>query len=596
MCERKPTTTIAMLILVAWIGVGSAAELKDHWGDFLHYAMIGRFDLAKAHAQAILDGPADPAALFSLAEESPREYQILLRVREAQSDPELAAVADKVLALVEQGRQARRSDAKVVQEQVNRLLTTTTARGRILAIQQLQDSGEYSVPFLLDALADPSRQGGLDRIVEALSQLGAAAVRPLGAAIRAADAAVRVEVVRALGKIGSLEVLPYLKYEVENDKVDEIRSVAALGIKQVDPAAMDRSAAHLFFQVAERYYGRVDSDALRAGGAEPTNVWLWDPNQQRLACWSVDGRIFDELTAMRYCEWALRADGTFGRAIGLWVASFFKAEAVGIPMPAYFGEGHADAFVYATTAGPEYLHQALARAVQDKDAAVALGATEALVVTAGERSIFAAIGSMQPLLQALTFEDRAVRTSAAIAVAKAGPRGRLTESGVVVQNLADAVELGAGSGGPADANAVPYALRSAEAMLRLAEQRNTAFDLSIAESALAKAVQSGPTDLKVLAAEVLAYLGTASAQQAVADVALKADNDQDIRIAALGSLAVSAKINGSLLSDPAVDGLQSLIQSGDTPPELRTAAGTAFGALNLPSSRVKDLILDQAGE
>ncbi|MBP8304538.1 MAG: HEAT repeat domain-containing protein [Phycisphaerae bacterium] len=594
MCERKPTATIAALILVAWIGVGSAAEIKDHWGDFLHYAMIGRFDLAKAHAQAILDSPADPEALFSLAEASPREYQILLRVRDAQSDPELAAVAGRVLALVEQGRRARRSDANVVQEQVNRLLTTTTDRGRMLAIQQLRDSGEYSVPFLLDALADPAREGGLDRIVDALSELGASAVRPLGAAVQATDAAVRVEVVRALGKIRSLEVLPYLKYALELDKVDEVRSVAVLGIRQVDPAAMEQSAAHLFFQSAQRYYSRVDSDRSGATGSEPTNVWLWDPNQQRLACWSVDSRIFDELTAMRYCEWALRADGTFGPAIGLWVASFFRAEAVGIPMPAYFGEGHAGAFVYATTAGPEYLHQALARAIQDKDAAVALGATEALILTAGERSVFAAIGSMQPLLQALTFEDRAVRTSAAIAVATAGPRGRLTESAVVVQNLADAVDLGAGSESPADANAVPYALRSAAAMLRLAEQRNTSFDLSVAEAALAKAVRSGPTDLKVLAAEVLAYLGTSSAQQTIADVALKADNDQDIRIAALGSLAVSAKIHGSLLADPAVDGLSSLVRSGDTPAELRAAAATAVGALSLPSSKVKGLILDQA--
>ena len=594
MFERKTIAVISTLVLLAWTHVGSAAELKDNWGDFLHYAMIGRFDLAKAHAEAILEGPADPAALFSLAEESPREYQILLRVREAKSDPELAAVADRILALIEQGRQARRSDAKVVIEEVNRLLTTTTERGRLLAIRRLQDSGEYAVPFLLDALADPSQQERLDRIVEALPQIGTPAIRPLGAAIQAGSAAVRAEVARAMGKIGSLEVLPYLKYAVENDKVDEVQRVAALSIRQVDPTAMNRSAAALFFQSAEQYYSRVDSVATGAGEAGSTNMWLWDKDPQRLAYRAVDSRIFNELMAMRCCEWALRADGTFGQAIGLWVASFLKAEAVGVAMPDYFGDRHADAFVYATTAGPEYLHQALARALRDKDAAVALGAIEALIVTAGEKSIFTAVGSMQPLLQALTFSDRAVRYSAAIAVATAGPRGALIESRVVVQNLAEAVAVSLEPNAPADLKAGEYALRSGDAMLRLAEQRNTAFDLSMAQAALVRATQSGPTELKVLAGQVLAYQATAPAQQAIADIALKADNDQDTRIAAFGSLAVSAKINGSLLTDQTVDALYGLIQSGDTAPELRTAVATAFGALNLPSRKVKDLILDQA--
>ncbi|MHC4501022.1 MAG: hypothetical protein ACYS21_18125, partial [Planctomycetota bacterium] len=66
----------------------------------------------------------------------------------------------------------------------------------------------------------------------------------------------------------------------------------------------------------------------------------------------MDRSYFNELMAMRVCEWALKADPGFGPAIGLWIAAYFKAESANVAMPVYFGEAHADAFVYATTAGP----------------------------------------------------------------------------------------------------------------------------------------------------------------------------------------------------------------------------------------------------
>jgi len=591
MSKRMSSAVVSFLMISSWIGVGGAAELKDNWGDFLHYTKIGRFDLAKAYAQVILDSSPDPVSLFNLTLDDPQNYQILLMVHEGKSDPDLVAVTDKVLAVIEQGRQARRSDAKVILEEIERL-ASSTERGRMIALRRLQDSGEYAVPLLVDALADPARRDQLDKIVLALPQIGGPALRPLAAALQANSAAVRVEVVRALGKIGSPEGLPYLKYVVEYEKTDEVRQVAALGIRQIDPDAMTQSAAALFFKLAETYYNHTDSAGSATTGV--TNMWFWDADQQRLVRKPVDSRYFHELMAMRCCEWALRADGSFGLAIGLWLASFYKAEALGVAMPDYFGDRHANAFVYATTAGPEYQHQALARAIRDDNADVARGVIEALIVTAGEKSIFSPIGSIQPLLQALTFRDRAVRTIAAIAVATASPRGQFTEGQLVMENLGAAVAISLEPNAPADANSGNYALRSAQAMLRLAQQRNSAFDLSIAQEALVKAARSGGTELKVLAGRVLAYLGTSAAQQAIAEMALKADNGSDVRIAAFESLAVSAKINGGLLADQTIIAIYGLIRSGETETRLRTAAATAFGALNLPSQKVKDLILDQA--
>ena len=67
-----------------------------------------------------------------------------------------------------------------------------------------------------------------------------------------------------------------------------------------------------------------------------------------------------------------------------------------------------------------------------------------------------------------------------------------------------------------------------------------------------------------------------------------------MRISAFNALVDSAKLNGNMTSDATVGAIYALIQSRDTEPDLRAAAAAAFGALNLPSQKVKDLILDQA--
>ncbi|MHC4497501.1 MAG: hypothetical protein ACYS21_00140, partial [Planctomycetota bacterium] len=81
---------------------------------------------------------------------------------------------------------------------------------------------------------------------------------------------------------------------------------------------------------------------------------------------------------------------------------------------------------------------------------------------------------------------------------------------------------------------------------------------------------------------------------AVAAMALAETNALDVRVKAFESLAVSAKINASLLDAETIDAIYSLVGSQEADSKLRAAAAAAYGALNLPSQKVKDLILDQA--
>jgi len=592
----KAKTAIAILV-IAYLGVStcSAQTLEEDWNDFLHYTKIGRFDMAKGHAQAVLASNPDPVKLLELSRANQQGYQILVKVNEVAPDAELADLSGKVLAIIEQGRFIERTEPRIIAEEVRRL--SSTDRGWLTAVKRLRNAGEYAIPFMLDAIADQSRENELPYIVRALPQIGRDAIRPLAAALQTENVPLKAQIITALGKIGYPQSQAYLKYIIENDDSSQLRAMAQDSISQINPDMLQVPAAQLFYELSEKYYYHAQSLAP-AQDAGFANVWFWDSDAGKLVREEVDKSYFNELMAMRSCEWALKADAGFGSAIGLWLASFFKAESAGVEkMPAYFGERHADALVYATTAGVEYLHQALARAVKDNNAHVALGVIEALATTAGEKSLLYQMGPSQPLLQALSFNDRMVRYSAAIAIGAAGPKEGFAENKLVVANLAEALGQGSqtpagGANGWSEEIAENYAVRAAEVMLSLAQARNSVLDLSAAQPALESAVSD--KRIQVLAGQILAYLDSPGAQRAIAAMALDANNAPDVRISAFISLATSAKLNANMLPDETIDEIYALISSDATDTELRSTAAAAYGALNLPSRKVKDLILDQA--
>ena len=591
--------TALAVIAVALCSVNAcfAQAVEDSWDEFLHYTVIGRFDLAKGYAQELLAGDPDPEKLLELSKENPQGYQILVRAKETAPDAELVDLCGRVLAIIEQGRFIRRSAPAIIAEEVRRL--TSTERGWFIAVKRLRDAGEYAIPFMLDALADSSREDEMPNIVRAFPRIGRGAIRPLAAALQTDNVTVKAEIITALGKIAYPQAQPYLKYVVERDESAKLRTFAQDGLRQIDPDALQIPAAQLFYDLGEKYYYRANS-LTPIEDVNFANVWFWDPDSGKLAREQVDSIYFNELMAMRCCEWALKADAGFGPAIGLWLASFFKAESAGVAnMPDYFGDRHADALVYATTAGVEYLHQALARAVKDKNAYVALGVIEALGTTAGEKSLLYKLGPSQPLLQSLTFNDRMVRYSAAIAIGSAGPTEGFAESKLVTANLAEALGQGpeaesAGGNGWNAEIADSYALRAAETMLKLASTRNKAVDLSGAQDALVAGISDARSEIQILSGQTLAHLNSPGAQRAIAGMALDTGNAVEVRILAFDSLATSAKLNANMLGETVVDAIYELISSDDTDPDLRSAAAAAYGALNLPSRKAKDLILDQA--
>jgi hypothetical protein len=592
----KRTVVIILAVGLFISCTGFSQTLEQNWNDFLHYTRIGRFDLAQIYGKALIQDPNNAVQVFDLSQQNTTGFQLVQQAQRG-ADPNLAELSGKILKVIEQGSLLRSTDPAVIYEEIKRL--STTERGFQTGSKRLTSAGEYAIPFMLEALTQADRQKEYPNILRALPMVGRDALRPLSAALQTDNQVLKSQIIEALGQISYTQALPYLKYILENDSSQELRTLAGNSIRKIDPAAMNTSAAQLFYKLAEQYYYHTQS-LEPVHKTDLLNIWFWDTEKKKLTSEEVSSEYFYELMAMRNCEWALKADANFGSAISLWLASYFKAESAGIgSMPEYFGKEHPDAIMYATTAGVEYLHQGLARAIKDKNAYVALGLIEALATTAGEKSLFYRVGTEQPLVQALSFGDKMVRYSAAIAIASANPQENFSDSKLVVANLAEALTQKEKSSDDEkslwnEKIADSYALRSVTAMLELAKAHNTVIDLSAAMSNLISAGDSNNPDIQTLSAQVLSHIANPAAQQAIAKNAVNPNKGLEIRIDAFDSLAVSAKLNGNFLTDQQITGIYKIIQEAETNAELRNAAATAYGALNLPSRKVKDLILDQA--
>ena len=114
------------------------------------------------------------------------------------------------------------------------------------------------------------------------------------------------------------------------------------------------------------------------------------------------------------------------------------------------------------------------------------------------------------------------------------------------------------------------------------------FNAAVAEGALIQAINDQRIDVAILAAEVLSRINSTAAQEAIARVALDEDRDPEVRIAALSSLARSARTFGNQLPKVQLDGILEMVKTARG--ELALAAGQAHGALSLPTSNLVDVL------
>lgn len=422
------------------IGREQMNEADDGW----YFASVGQFPVAAANFNALLRSNPDPVALLEFSDRVQRRHEILVMLA---GDAVMGESVRGVLAVLSRGEQLVRADPVRIKQNIERL--AGPSRMYEYSVSRLKDSGEYAVPFLVQALRDSRHQGLIQSVLRALPKLDRAALNPLVMALRVEDRTTQTYVIQSLGQIPYWQSVPYLMAVREDEQAaPEVRGAAERALADLAARGVGfdsgMSAAGAFYLLANAYYTNQKS-LMPDPRLALANVWYWrDGLLQNI---EVPTAIFDEIMAMRCCEEALRRNPDMKPALSLWLAANFRRESQ-LPddmADATRPDNYPSAVYFAQSAGPEHALAALARALDGGETPVALGAIQALHKTGGPSSIVADAAGRQPLSEALTFADRMVRIRAALALGAAKPLQPPSNAQNFSPALAEALGLAAGS-------------------------------------------------------------------------------------------------------------------------------------------------------
>ena len=139
---------------------------------------------------------------------------------------------------------------------------------------------------------------------------------------------------------------------------------------------------------------------------------------------------------------------------------------------------------------------------------------------------------------------------------------------------------------------VKLAAEATEVLRLLAVTNNTVFNIADAEAALLDALGSEDTTLRLAIAEVLGFIGSGKAQEAIAAIALDTKQPVDMRVKMFTALAEAAKRRGNQLGGDVLKQIVT-IAAGDEDMTIREAASCTLGALNVPGEPASEIIRKQ---
>ncbi len=484
---------------------GGRPTVASLFEDFLHYSVLGRFDIADSVAERLLSHPdLNPLELLALSEKNERSVETLLILVDHST---LGVRAARVLEVIREGEHLQRKETDRILLNIEKL--GGPPQTEYNAIERLVESGEYAVPWLLLTLRDEAKSSLWPRIVRALPQLGKGGLNPLVESLATTDGKLRQTIVSALGEIGYPQSYPYLlsllqdgssSAELKASVVDALELIARRSGRR-----FTLDTADAFVRLAEGFYDEHDAYRadVRLGQA---NVWYWDGGHQFVEPVGVPREIFGSVMAMRCCERALQADPQREEAISLWLAANirresrlgYNVESGDVTEAAGVDPTRPDAFpraVYFTSAaGARHARRVLERALNDFDASVALGAIAALRQTAGPSSLVLEDGTGASFSDALKFPDTVVRIRAALAAGAALPRAIFRGSETVVPTLGEALTLTGRANvlvvgkDEDDANRIAAQLRDADTQVISATQALAGLDRADSEFVTLQAI------------------------------------------------------------------------------------------------------------
>ena len=421
----------------------------ESWGDFNHYVKIALPQRAKEHAEHLLEVVGDDSvALLDIVEKGRyRDYERTLE--RALKIESLREVTQRLAEKIQHAKIQVIRDKKRIIDDIRRL--HEGGRVRQNAMERLKAAGQFAAPLLLRTLQSekPEDRKLHSNVVVAMVAIGRPMVYPLSVAISRLEPVQMGQVAQVLTDIGYPRAAPFIKEVLESATLDadareKVQQAYDLLAAQVHLPA-NVTAAELFLTLGENLY-------TAATRGSPDNLPGFDPKTKKGIVWSyetqagllhtpVPPQVFGDVLAMLATKRALRLNPNMERAVSGWLMANQRREnrlAEGEPDPSYARTMRPPQF-YLEMAGPLREHDVLHRALEDGDVDLALDAINALDATAGTDALVNRHGAIQPLLQALSFPDRAVRFAAAFTLTNARPKAPFPGSYRVVPILTEAV-------------------------------------------------------------------------------------------------------------------------------------------------------------
>lgn len=417
------------------------------WADFNHYTLIARPELAAAAAQALVER-VEPSALLQAVESGTyRNWEST--IERAKRVEGLAEAAGALEQKIQQARIAVARNPERIAADIQQL--PETGRPYRNAVARLRAAGQYAAPQLLDALRSNENPRLHPYVMSAMVEIGQPLVAPLARALPELQPVTQGQIAQVLAEIGyPFPALPYLKQVLENEQTDPtarstVQTAYDILLSRSDvPRGL--SAADLFLILGEmRYEQATRGEQIQGYDTSEDAGVVWEFSERAgLVPVVVPGPVYGDILAMKAARNALRLNPNLDQALSLHLTANLRREnrlPEGAQDPSY-GPDMEPASFYAMLAGPQRLHDVLARALRDRNAPLALDAIEALAKTAGTDALINRGQAQQPLLRALSFPDRLVRFRAAEALANARPQESFPGSDRVVPVITEAIRPG----------------------------------------------------------------------------------------------------------------------------------------------------------
>ena len=404
-------------------------------GDFLHYVLIAKPDLAEAAGQKLFASGITDAELADVVSEGDLDDKVERSLRRGRGMAGVGPMVTEFEQRLEAGRLDLARDQDRIKEAIGML--DGSLRAQMMGKRRLVEAGEYAVPQLLDVIVSGRNPELEIRVTSVIEEIKRQAVLPLCAALPEVSPSVQVKVCRMLSNIGWPTAIPtLLDVASARGTTPEVKNAAMTAFRRLGGTSTDVSAAYT--ALAKRFFDEEQS--LVAYPEDPANmVWSYGPHSG-LVQTPVPTSVFCQVMAMRSAKAALVADSSNRTALAVFVAADLRREnQIGVNESDPFADDakYSPQF-FATAAGSSTARAVLAMAVDSKDTALVRDAVEALGMTV-ERGRMVASGGRRPLLECLRYPDRRVQYDTALVLGVAMPDMAFAGDNQVVPLLANAI-------------------------------------------------------------------------------------------------------------------------------------------------------------